>query len=110
MLSVGIFATGQFGAGWNGVVRPEMVAKYGADGVRGLLYGDASQLVMQAIDCGVLIVFALAMGYVWFKLSDMITPIRVAKDVELEGLDSPEMGALAYPDFAVHSGGRNLSG
>ena len=110
VLSVGIFANGQYGAGWNGVVRPEFVAKYGADGVRGLLYGDASQLVMQAIDCGVLIVFALAMAYVWFKLSDAITPLRVSKEIELEGLDGPEMGALAYPDFALHSGGRNISG
>jgi Amt family ammonium transporter len=110
VLSVGIFATGQYGAGWNGVVREEMVAKYGSDGVRGLLYGDASQLVMQAVDCGVLIVFALSMAYVWFKISDMITPIRVDKETELEGLDSPEMGTLAYPDFAVHSGSRNVVG
>jgi hypothetical protein len=26
---------------------------------------------------------------------------RVAADVELEGLDIPEMGALAYPDFVL---------
>ncbi len=111
VLSVGIFATGQYGAGWNGVVRPEFVAKYGADGVRGLLYGDASQLVMQAIDCSVLTVFALVMAFVWFKLSNLITPLRVSKDTELEGLDGPEMGTLAYPDFALHSGGgRHLAG
>ena len=105
VLSVGIFATGQYGAGWNGVVRPDMVAKYGADGVRGLLYGDPGQLVMQAIDCLVLAVFASVMAYVWFKISDMITPLRVPKDVELEGLDGPEMGTLAYPDFTLHTGG-----
>jgi Amt family ammonium transporter len=50
------------------------------------------------------------MAYVWFKVSDLITPIRVAKDVELEGLDIPEVGAPAYPDFALHSGGRSISG
>jgi Amt family ammonium transporter len=110
VLSVGIFATGQYGAGWNGVVRADMVAKYGSDGVRGLLYGDAGQLVMQTIDCVVLTVFALAMASVWFKVSDMITPLRVPKDVELEGLDGPEMGTLAYPDFTLHSGSRNLAG
>jgi Amt family ammonium transporter len=110
VLSVGIFATGQYGAGWNGVVRPEMVEKYGADGVRGLLYGDASQLVMQSVDCVVLAVFGFAMAYAWFKLSDLITPIRVPKETELEGLDGPEMGTLAYPDFALHSGGRTLAG
>ena len=110
VLSVGIFATGQYGAGWNGVVRPEMVEKYGADGVRGLLYGDASQLLMQSVDCLVLAVFGFAMAYAWFKLSDLITPIRVSKETELEGLDGPEMGTLAYPDFALHSSGRTLAG
>jgi len=70
LLSVGIFATGQYGAGWNGVVRADMVAKYGYDGVRGLLYGDAGQLVMQTIDCVVLTIFAFTMAYVWFKLSN----------------------------------------
>jgi Amt family ammonium transporter len=110
VLSVGIFATGQYGAGWNGVVRADMVTKYGSDGVRGLLYGDAGQLMMQMVDCAVLTIFALSMAYVWFKISDMITPLRVPKETELEGLDGPEMGTLAYPDFTLHSGSRNLSG
>ena len=103
VLSVGIFATGQYGAGWNGVVRDSMVQAYGADGVRGLLYGDFSQFVMQALDCVVVIIFGFVMAYVWFKISDMITPIRVPAEVELEGLDGPEMGTLGYPDFIIHS-------
>ncbi len=102
VLSVGIFATGQYGAGWNGVVREEMVKLYGADGVRGLLYGDPSQLVMQAIDCVVVAVFGFAMAYAWFKISDLITPIRVSAETEMEGLDGPEMGVYAYPDFVLH--------
>jgi len=103
VFSVGIFATGQYGAGWNGVVRDEMVKLYGSDGVRGLLYGDASQLVMQTIDCVVLAVFAFVMAYVWFKISDLITPLRVSEEVEIEGLDGPEMGVLGYPDFVIHT-------
>jgi len=55
-----------------------------------------------------LTVFAFVMAYVWFKISDKITPIRVSKETELEGLDGPEMGALAYPDFSVHTGPRVL--
>jgi Amt family ammonium transporter len=101
VLSVGIFATGAYGAGWNGVVRDEFVKKYGSDGVRGILYGDASQLVMQAIDCIVLAAFGFAMAYVWFKISNLITPIRVSRETELAGLDMPEMGAPGYPDFAL---------
>jgi Amt family ammonium transporter len=101
VLSVGIFSTGAYGAGWNGVVRDEFVKKYGSDGVRGILYGDASQLVMQAIDCIVLAAFGFVMAYVWFKVSNLITPVRVSRETELAGLDLPEMGAPGYPDFAL---------
>jgi ammonia channel protein AmtB len=82
-----------------------MVKLYGSDGVRGLLYGDFSQFIMQAIDCAVLAGFAFTMAYVWFKVSDLITPIRVSKEVEIEGLDGPEMGTLGYPDFQLHPSG-----
>ena len=102
VLSVGIFATGEYGAGWNGVVRDSMVKLYGSDGVRGLLYGDFSQFIMQVIDCVVLAGFALTMAFVWFKVSDLITPLRVSKEIEVEGLDGPEMGVLGYPDFQLH--------
>jgi Amt family ammonium transporter len=109
VLSVGIFANGDYGAGWNGVVRDEFVQKYGSDAVRGILYGDASQLAMQAIDCVVLGAFGFAMGYAWFKLSNLITPIRVSAEVELAGLDGPEMGAFGYPNFTILSGGYQVS-
>ena len=55
-------------------------------------------------------IFGFVMAYVWFKISDMITPIRVPAEVEIEGLDIPEVGAPGYPDFALHSGGRSMSG
>jgi Amt family ammonium transporter len=80
-----------------------MVKKYGSDGVRGILFGDASQLTMQAIDCVVVAVFGFVMAYVWFKVSDKITPLRVSKETELAGLDMPEMGALAYPNFKLEA-------
>jgi ammonium transporter, Amt family len=102
VLSVGIFANGAYGAGWNGVVREEMVKLYGSDGVRGLLYGDFSQFIMQVVNSGVVVVFGFVMAYVWFKVSDLITPIRVSKETEVEGLDGPEMGVLGYPDFQLH--------
>ena len=102
VISVGIFATGQYGAGWNGVVRESFVQAYGSDGVRGILYGDPSQLVMQLIDAGVVAVFGFVMAFVWFKVSDLITPVRVSRATELEGLDIPEMGALAYPDHTLN--------
>jgi ammonia channel protein AmtB len=38
---------------------------------------------------------------VWFKISDMITPLRVTREVELQGLDIPEMGVLGYAGFVM---------
>src|SRR5262249_36955766 len=106
VISVGIFATGKYGFGWNGVERGMYDKNPAAleDGVRGILYGDASQLWAQLIDAAVLCVFGFIMAYVWFKLSNLITPIRVSKETELAGLDGPEMGVLAYPEFVTHAG------
>ena len=101
VISVGIFANGKYGAGWNGVVRDQFVAKFGSDGVRGILFGDASQLVMQVLDAAVVAVFGFLMASAWFKLSNRITPLRVTRETEREGLDVPEMGALGYPDFTA---------
>ncbi len=105
VISVGLLANGKYGAGWNGVVRDEFVKQYGSDGVRGLFFGDASQLWAQLCSAATVIVFGFIMAYVWFKLSDLIFPIRVSPEVEIEGLDGPEVGALGYPDFTV--AGRN---
>ena len=107
VLSVGIFATGEYGAGWNGVVREEMVKLYGSDGVRGLLYGDFSQFIMQMIDCRHGSDLRLRDGLCVVQDSVMlITPIRVSAETEIEGLDGPEMGTLGYPDFQLHQGSR----
>jgi Amt family ammonium transporter len=83
------------------VVRDEFVQQYGSDGVRGLLYGDFSQFLMQVINAAVVVVFGFVMAYVWFKISHLIPPLRVSKEIEIEGLDGPEMGVLGYPDFQL---------
>jgi ammonium transporter, Amt family len=110
VISVGIFANGKYGMGWNGVVRKtwdETLASDGVitDGVRGILYGDPTQLMAQLLDAAVVAVFGFAMAYVWFKLSNLITPLRVPAEVEMAGLDIPEMGALGYPNFELKSEG-----
>lgn len=98
VLALGLFANGKYGAGWNGVVRDEFVKQYGADGVRGLLYGDASQLFAQVLSAAVVLVFGATMAYSWFILSNKITPLRVPAEIEVQGLDIPEMGTPAYPN------------
>lgn len=104
-IAVGIFANGKYGAGWNGVVRDTFSKDLGYDGVRGILFGDASQLYAQLLDAAVVAVFGFIMAYVWFKVSNLITPIRVSRETEIGGLDGPEMGALGYPDFTTASRG-----
>lgn len=101
VISVGIFATGKYGAGWNGIVRDEWVKKAGSDGVRGILYGDASQLWAQLINAAVVAIFGFCMAYVWFKFSNLITPIRPPREHEIQGLDIPEMGTHGYTGFVM---------
>ena len=89
VLSLGIFADGTYGDGFNGV----------AGTVRGILYGDASQLVAQII--GPLTNFGFIFGASWlfFKAMDVVMGMRVSPEVELEGLDVPEMGTHGYPEI-----------
>lgn len=89
MLALGLFADGTYGAGWNGV----------EGGVRGLFYGDASQLVAQLIAVAVVFAWSFGMHYVFFKIQHAIQGIRSSEADELAGLDSGEMGVLAYPDM-----------
>ena len=87
-IALGLFADGQYGDGINGV----------AGGVKGLFFGDASQLVAQLITVAVLIVWGFGVSYLFFKFLDIVWGLRVSPEDELEGLDIPEMGVLAYPD------------
>jgi Amt family ammonium transporter len=88
VLAVGLFADGKYGDGVNGV----------AGGVTGLFYGDASQLVAQLIAVAVLIVWGFGVSYLFFRILDKTWGLRVSPEAELDGLDIPEMGVLAYPD------------
>jgi Amt family ammonium transporter len=103
VISVGIFANGKYGGGWAGVNRPEFGGSDTAlnDGVRGILFGDVSQLYAQLLDAAVVAIFGFVMAYVWFKFSNLIFPLRVSKEDEVAGLDGPEMGVLGYPEFVI---------
>ena len=93
VLCVGLFADGTYGDGWNGV----------AGTVKGLFYGDGSQLVAQLIGITTCFVFVFAAFYVFFKVVDKVIGNRVSAETEITGLDMPEMGALAYPEFSMSS-------
>jgi Amt family ammonium transporter len=49
-------------------------------------------------------VFVFSSFFVFFKVLDAILGNRVSAETEIEGLDIPEMGALAYPDFVLGPG------
>lgn len=105
VISLGLFANGKYGAGWNGVVREDMVAQYGSDGVRGAFYGDVTQLWAQLTSAVTVLVFGAVVSFILFKICNAITPMRVSREAEMEGVDGSEMGAHGYPDFvpAAHS-------
>jgi Amt family ammonium transporter len=91
VLSLGLFADGTYGDGWNGVPGT----------VRGLFYGDASQFVAEAIGGLTCIAFVFVSFYIFFKIVERTMGNRVSAEVELEGLDMDEMGILGYPDFVL---------
>ncbi len=102
VLYVGIFSSGMYGAGWNLTDEGE-AAK--ASGVTGILYDFGSlgwgQLAAQAI--GVVVIWTVIFGvaYAFFKIQNAVTKggIRSAEEDEIAGLDLPEMGVQAYPEF-----------
>jgi len=100
VLSVGLFADGVYGDGWNGVPGT----------VKGLFYGDGSQLIAQAIGTLTCLVFVFVMFYAFFKVVEALMGNRVSAAVELEGLDIPEMGAIGYPDFVLAPGAVGVVG
>ncbi len=73
----------------------------GTNGVKGLFYGDPTQLVAQLIGVGTLLGFVFTISYVLNLAIHAIVGQRVSAADELEGLDIPEMGALCYPEFVL---------
>jgi ammonium transporter, Amt family len=93
VIAVGLFADGKsnYGGSWNGV----------AGSVTGAFYGDMGQLAAQMIGVSVLLGFVFTVSFVSYMVVDAIWGQRVTAAIELEGLDIPEMGAVAYPEFQL---------
>ena len=93
LLSVGLFADGTYG---NYSVEAPFVT--------GLFYGGGwEQLLAQIISIIVVVVWAFGLGFITFKLMDKFMGIRVSPAEEIKGLDVPEHGLPAYPDFIAHN-------
>jgi Amt family ammonium transporter len=97
VLSVGLFANGQYGSGWN-------LTDHGTAGVTGIFGGDFSlgirQLAAQAIGAAVITFVMCGIAYAFFKICNTLMKggIRVDEATELAGVDL-EMTAWAYPEF-----------
>jgi Amt family ammonium transporter len=86
-LSLGLFADGTYGEGWNGVPGT----------VTGLFYGGGlSQFFAELIGVITCFVTLSVLSLIVFKITDMIVGNRVPQEIEIEGLDIPEMGVLGY--------------
>ena len=99
-VSVGIFADGTYGAGWNGVGTASYLGNAG-QGVTGLLHGDSRQFWMQLMGATLCAVWAFGATYLVFATVNKVKPIRVTEATEEEGLDVPEFGMHAYPEDAL---------
>ena len=90
VISVGLFANGlEASAGWNGMTGT----------VRGLFYGGGvNQLLAQFAEAISVLVVVGVLSYAFFKLLHKLKLLRVSPEVEIGGLDIPEMGVHGYFD------------
>jgi Amt family ammonium transporter len=115
VLAVGLVANGKYGIdaggagiGWNGTTT-SLTGDGAAQGVTGLFYGGngGGQLLSQAAGALTIIFVMTGIAFAFFKIQNMLTKGGIRPDAgeEIAGLDLPEMGVLAYPDFAgTHEG------
>jgi Amt family ammonium transporter len=96
-ISLGIFADGTYGSGWNGVGAASYLGHAG-QGVTGLLYGDPKQFMVQIMGAAICAAWGFGATFIVFKIVNSIKSMRVSPEVEMAGLDVPEFGELCYPE------------
>jgi Amt family ammonium transporter len=88
VLAVGIFANANPNtAGWNGV----------ETAVTGLVAGGTTQIFAQLFEVVAVGTTVFGLSYLFFRVLAAFGVLRVSAEVELKGLDLPEMGTEAYP-------------
>jgi Amt family ammonium transporter len=86
-LSIGLFADGTYGDGFNGV----------AGNVAGLFYGGGmTQFWAELIGVTTCFVTLSILSVIVYYIAEFTVGNRVSKEVEIEGLDVPEMGVPGY--------------
>ena len=99
-LSLGFFASGQFGA----------TGPFAADNsapLKGLFYGGGTQLlVAQLIGSLIVTVSTFAVAFAVMKAVNAMGLLRVSREGELHGLDLHEHGISAYPEYVISAIGK----
>ena len=91
-LSLGLFADGTYGDGWNGV----------AGTVTGLFYGGGmGQFWAELIGVTTCFVTLSILSLIVYYIAEKIVGNRVSLEDEIEGLDVPEMGVPGYAGFVM---------
>jgi ammonium transporter, Amt family len=96
-LSLGLFASGQFGV--TGAFAADNAAP-----LKGLFYGGGFQvLTAQFIGSFIVTVSTFAVALAMMYAVNLTGTLRVSKEGELEGLDIHEHGIPAYPEYVISS-------
>jgi Amt family ammonium transporter len=91
-LSIGLFADGTYGDGWNGV----------SGTVKGLFYGGGmGQFWAELIGVTTCFVTLSVLSLIVYYIAEMIVGNRVKLEDEIEGLDVPEMGVPGYAGMVM---------
>ncbi len=90
-----VFACHGIGGIW-GSIATGLFATATVNGVNGLLFGNAGQLVAQLLAVAVVAPFAFFGSYLLLKLVNVFSPLRVSPEAEDTGLDLSEHGEEAY--------------
>ena len=94
-LSLGLFASGQFGA--TGPFAPDNSAP-----LKGLFYGGGTQvLVAQAIGSACITLATFTVAMVVMLVVNAMGMLRLPEDAELYGMDLHEHGMPAYPEYVI---------
>ena len=87
VLALGVFADGTYGDGWNGV----------AGTVTGVFYGGGmGQFWAELIGVTVCFIVVALLSVITYYIAEFTVGNRVSAEVEIEGLDVPEMGVPGY--------------
>jgi Amt family ammonium transporter len=102
LISVGLFADGTFGGGFNGTMvngQPQDLLGLIPAIIHQKVSLGLGQLAAQLIGCVTIIIWSFGASFVFFKILDSVIGMRSKPEDEIAGLDIPETGILAYPTF-----------